>query len=99
MERINCDNGGFCDLKTKDNFKFSGNTSGIYVIIDPLLKKDDLMKWTCFYDSTNISYTVKIGKCQCHININIGSMADPGNAPACVTNQFPHTRITRYKCT
>ncbi|XP_076109156.1 uncharacterized protein LOC143078017 [Mytilus galloprovincialis] len=60
MQRITCHKTGFCDLKTQDNFMFLGNTSSIFVIIDPLLKKDDQMTWTCFYDSSNISYTVKI---------------------------------------
>ncbi|XP_063443003.1 uncharacterized protein LOC134723314 [Mytilus trossulus] len=77
MERISCHNGGFCDLKTKNNFKFSGNTSGIFVIIDPLLKKDDHMTWTCFYDSTNISYTVKIHSSvsSCQSGLKTGEIA------------------------
>ncbi|CAC5387357.1 unnamed protein product [Mytilus coruscus] len=64
MPPINCDKGGFCDTFSKDNFRFSGNTSGIFVMIDPLLKKYDNMTWTCFYNSTNTSYTVKIDSSQ-----------------------------------
>ncbi|XP_063416787.1 uncharacterized protein LOC134699025 [Mytilus trossulus] len=56
-----CDSNGFCQKPTVGNSNFSANESGIFVEIDPLLEKDDNIKWTCFYDSKNISYTVEIG--------------------------------------
>ncbi|VDI44855.1 Hypothetical predicted protein, partial [Mytilus galloprovincialis] len=57
---MTCISDGFCTTHSKDNFKFSGNSSGIFVIINPLLEKDDHTEWTCFHDTMTSSYTVEI---------------------------------------
>ncbi|VDI51478.1 Hypothetical predicted protein, partial [Mytilus galloprovincialis] len=55
-----CNSKGFCTIFAKENLKFSGNSSGIFILMNPLLEKDDQIKWTCFYGLTNTSYTVDI---------------------------------------
>ncbi|XP_063443290.1 uncharacterized protein LOC134723660 [Mytilus trossulus] len=57
---ITCMSDGSCTTLVKDNFNFSGNSSGIFVIINPLLEKDDQMEWTCIHDNMTTSYTVEI---------------------------------------
>ncbi|XP_063439691.1 uncharacterized protein LOC134720985 [Mytilus trossulus] len=57
---ITCTSGGFCDTVYRDNYRFFGNVSGIYVVIDPLQHKDNQMKWTCYFASARTSYTIQI---------------------------------------
>lgn len=59
---ITCTSGGFCDIISRDNYKFFGNASGIFVVIDPLQNKDNQMAWTCYFLSARISYTIKISE-------------------------------------
>ncbi|CAC5416042.1 unnamed protein product [Mytilus coruscus] len=57
---ITCTSGGFCETVSRDNYRFFGNASGIFVVIDPLQHKDNQMKWTCYFASARTSYTIKI---------------------------------------